>query len=66
MSFSSYFNLNGNAKRSYSKSFQRTLGKQGLKFKLNTKVISAEKVDGKVVLQAEPAKGGAAETVSFF
>ncbi|KIM38553.1 hypothetical protein M413DRAFT_447777 [Hebeloma cylindrosporum] len=46
-----------------AKSFQRILGKQGIKFKLNTKVISAEKVDGKVVLQAEPAKGGAAESL---
>src|SRR6266702_4118161 len=47
-----------------SKQFQRTLSKQGLKFKLNTKVISAEKKDGKVYLEAEPAKGGRPETVS--
>jgi len=47
-----------------SKQFQRTLTKQGLKFKLNTKVISAEKKDGKVHLEAEPAKGGKPETVS--
>lgn len=39
------------------------LQKQGLKFKLNTKVLSAEKKDGQVILQAEPAKGGNAETV---
>jgi dihydrolipoamide dehydrogenase len=44
-----------------SKQFQRTLTKQGLKFKLNTKVISAEKKDGQVFLQAEPAKGGKSE-----
>ena len=51
----------------HSKQFQRLLTKQGLKFKLNTKVLSADKKDGKVYLQAEPAKGGAAETVrSFF
>ena len=51
---------------SYSKQFQRLLTKQGLKFKLNTKVLSAEKKDGKVYLQAEPAKGGKAETVRSF
>ena len=47
----------------HSKQFQRLLTKQGLKFKLNTKVLSADKKDGKVYLQAEPAKGGNAETV---
>jgi dihydrolipoamide dehydrogenase len=47
-----------------SKQFQRSLTKQGLKFQLNTKVISAEKKDGKVYLEAEPAKGGKTETVS--
>ncbi|KAF9560812.1 dihydrolipoyl dehydrogenase [Agrocybe pediades] len=46
-----------------SKQFQRMLQKQGLKFKLNTKVLSAEKKDGKVFLEAEPAKGGSAETL---
>lgn len=49
-----------------SKQFQRTLAKQGIKFKLNTKVVSAEKKDGKVFLEAEPAKGGKSETVSCF
>ncbi len=48
----------------HSKSFQRILTKQGLKFKLNTKVMGAEKKDGKVVLQVEAAKGGKAEEVS--
>jgi dihydrolipoamide dehydrogenase len=46
-----------------SKQFQRLLAKQGLKFKLNTKVLSAEKKDGKVYLQAEAAKGGKEETL---
>ena len=50
----------------HSKQFQRLLTKQGLKFKLNTKVLSADKKDGKVYLQAEPAKGGNAETVRSF
>ena len=50
----------------HSKQFQKLLKKQGLNFKLNTKVLSAEKKDGKVYLQAEPAKGGSAETVRFF
>ena len=51
---------------SHSKQFQRLLAKQGLKFKLNTRVLSADKKDGKVYLQAEPAKGGNAETVCPF
>lgn len=46
-----------------AKQFQRLLSKQGLKFKLNTKVLSAEKKDGKVYLQAEAAKGGKEETL---
>ncbi|KAF8692572.1 hypothetical protein AX14_002467 [Amanita brunnescens Koide BX004] len=46
-----------------AKQFQRLLAKQGLKFKLNTKVVSAEKRDGKVYLKAEPAKGGNEETL---
>ena len=48
-----------------SKQFQRTLTKQGLKFKLNTKVVSAEKKGAKILLEAEPAKGGKSETVSL-
>lgn len=47
-----------------SKAFQKTLQKQGLKFKLNTKVTGAEKVDGKVRISIEAAKGGKEETVS--
>jgi dihydrolipoamide dehydrogenase len=46
-----------------SKQFQRLLSKQGIKFKLNTKVLSAEKKDGKVYLQAEAAKSGKEETL---
>ena len=37
--------------------------KQGLKFKVNTKVIGAEKKDGKVMLNVESAKTGKAETL---
>lgn len=45
------------------KAFQRTLGKQGLKFKLNTKVKEA-KTEGNVVkLRVEPSKGGDEETI---
>lgn len=47
----------------YSKQFQRSLGKQGLKFMLNTKVLSAEKRDGKVYIKTEAAKGGKEEEV---
>ncbi|TFK19766.1 dihydrolipoamide dehydrogenase [Coprinopsis marcescibilis] len=46
-----------------SKQFQRILAKQGIKFKLGTKVTSAEKQDGKVFLKAESAKGGKEETL---
>lgn len=46
-----------------SKQFQRSLQKQGLKFMLNTKVLSAEKKDGKVHLKTEAAKGGKEDTV---
>jgi len=44
-----------------AKAFQKSLTKQGLKFKLNTKVLSAEKKDGKVFLKTEAAKGGKEE-----
>lgn len=48
-----------------SKNVQRTLTKQGLKFKLNTKVTGATKSGGKVVVNIESAKGdGKQETVS--
>lgn len=47
-----------------AKSFQKTLGKQGMKFKLETKVISAKKnSSGKVDVVVEPAKGGPQETL---
>jgi dihydrolipoamide dehydrogenase len=39
------------------------LTKQGLKFKLSTKVLSAEKKDGKVIVTTEDAKNGQQETV---
>ena len=39
------------------------LTKQGLKFKLRTKVLSAEKNDGKVVVATEAVKDGKQETV---
>jgi dihydrolipoamide dehydrogenase len=41
-----------------AKNFQRILQKQGLKFKLGTKVTGAEKRDGKVYIKTESAKGG--------
>lgn len=48
-----------------AKQFQRILTKQGIKFKLNTKVTGATKTGGKVHVNIEPAKGGNSETVSF-
>jgi dihydrolipoamide dehydrogenase len=46
-----------------AKQFQKTLTKQGLKFKVNTKVLSAEKKDGQVFIKTEAAKGGKEETL---
>eukprot|EP00877_Chromochloris_zofingiensis_P006265 jgi/Chrzof1/1892/Cz10g25060.t1 len=43
--------------------FQRTLQKQGMSFKLGTKVNSAERKGDKVVLEVEPAKGGEKSTM---
>ncbi|KAI8840473.1 hypothetical protein BJ741DRAFT_597423 [Chytriomyces cf. hyalinus JEL632] len=48
-----------------AKLFQKTLQKQGMNFKLGTKVISAKKNSaGKVDVVVEPAKGGARETLT--
>ncbi len=44
-----------------AKAFQRILGKQGLKFRLSTKVTAARSGNDGVSLTIEPAKGGAAE-----
>ncbi|KAJ3069840.1 dihydrolipoamide dehydrogenase precursor [Quaeritorhiza haematococci] len=47
-----------------AKSFQRILQKQGMKFKLSTKVVSAKKnANGKVDVVVQPAAGGAEETM---
>ncbi|KAI5453969.1 dihydrolipoamide dehydrogenase precursor [Naganishia albida] len=46
-----------------AKNFQKILAKQDIKFKVNTKVIGAEKKDGKVMLNVEAAKGGKPETL---
>jgi dihydrolipoamide dehydrogenase len=46
-----------------SKKFQSILQKQGIKFKLNTKVIGAEKKGETVALNVEAAKGGKEEQV---
>ncbi|KIM64510.1 hypothetical protein SCLCIDRAFT_115289 [Scleroderma citrinum Foug A] len=46
-----------------AKQFQKFLTKQGLKFKLNTKVLSAEKQDGKVIVHTQSAKGDKEESL---
>ena len=46
-----------------TKQLQRALTKQGLKFKLGSKVTKAETTNAGVTLTLEPAKGGAAETL---
>jgi dihydrolipoamide dehydrogenase len=45
------------------KQFQRLLERQGLKFKLSTKVVGAEKGKGGISLALEAAQGGAPETL---
>ncbi len=44
--------------------YQKILGKQGIEFRLGTKVTAAKKAGGKVTLTLEPAKGGAAEELT--
>ncbi len=46
-----------------SKQMQRILGRQGMKFKLSTKVTGAKQTNTGVALTIEPAKGGTAETL---
>ncbi|WP_439550976.1 dihydrolipoyl dehydrogenase [Falsiroseomonas sp.] len=46
------------------KAFERTLAKQGIKFKLKTKVTGASVTDAGVTLTTEPVGGGAAETLA--
>ncbi|NGM22878.1 dihydrolipoyl dehydrogenase [Roseomonas stagni] len=46
------------------KAFERTLSKQGIKFKLKTKVTGASVTDAGVTLTTEPVGGGAAETLA--
>ncbi|KAJ2174237.1 dihydrolipoamide dehydrogenase precursor, partial [Coemansia sp. RSA 532] len=47
-----------------AKAFQRSLTKQGIKFKTSTKVVSSEKKDGKVVVSVEGAKNGKQESLT--
>ena len=46
-----------------TKHFHRSLMKQGLKFKLESKVTKAEPTANGVAITVEPVKGGAAETI---
>ena len=46
-----------------AKTFERLLTKQGLKFKLSSKVTSAVTTDNGIELKIEPAKGGDRETM---
>ena len=49
-----------------SKQTQKILTKQGMKFKLNTKVTSGDAGGEGVKLEVESSKGGKAETVGIF
>ena len=46
-----------------AKTFERVLGKQGIKFRLGTKVTGAKRGNEGVTLTVEPAKGGPAEEI---
>jgi dihydrolipoamide dehydrogenase len=46
-----------------ARTFERVLGKQGIKFRLGTKVTAAAREGDQVKLTLEPAKGGASEQV---
>jgi dihydrolipoamide dehydrogenase len=46
-----------------TRQFQRSLAKQGMKFKLGSKVTKTEVTGSGVTLTVEPAKGGASETL---
>ncbi len=46
-----------------AKTFERVLGKQGIKFRLSTKVTGAVRGNDGVTLTIEPAKGGEAERI---
>lgn len=48
-----------------AKATQKLLKRQGLNFKLNTKVVSGDKSGDKVKLEVDAAKGGKQETVSI-
>lgn len=48
-----------------SKTTQKILGKQGMKFKLGTKVLSGDDSGETLKLEVEAAKGGKKETVSY-
>ncbi len=50
--------------REISRQFQRILEKQGMKFRLSSKVTGAKTTAKGVELTVEPAKGGKAETLS--
>lgn len=47
-----------------AKAIQKILTKQGMKFKLNTKVLSGDDTTSDVKLEVEAAKGGKKETVN--
>lgn len=47
-----------------ARAFERVLTKQGMKFRLSSKVTKAEASETGVSLTVEPAKGGAAETIA--
>lgn len=48
-----------------AKLMQRTLQKQGMKFKLNTKVVGGDVQADNIGINIEASKGGKSETVRF-
>lgn len=48
-----------------AKTLHKILAKQGMKFKMGTKVTGVKKEGGQVKVDVEPAKGGTKETVTI-
>jgi len=57
------YTIGGNIDNEVRTTFQRSLSKQGMKFKMSTKVTKAVREGDSVTLTVEPAKGGAAEQI---
>lgn len=49
-----------------AKTLHKILAKQGMKFKLSTKVTGVKKEGNNIKVEVEPSKGGTKETVIYY